>query len=254
MNDRRRRRHVAPLRVARPRVLVADLDEQRCAVASYDDEWSIGQCCRTSAASRRSSAFDEVLAGRPRRSGEVFPPIWDVWNAKAPLQWRDDRRAASEQHVARFEALTDEEVDAFAMDFFGRIDLAGLRADAPVRDGRARLGRRGDAGAGREVIRRGAPSSSTTWHGRRPHGRRFGSPYPRPDRHAAPRARPRGRGGDGRRAADIPDGAYDGSVDLPAAAFLRSCTAGSIVDTTPEHSESAAAGPGRPALGLPDPV
>ena len=240
---------IAALRASHDHLVsvAGDLDEPALRGASYDDEWSIGQVL--SHLGSQSEIFelflDEVLAGRPAPSGEVFPPIWDVWNAKAPLEWRDDWRAASEQHVARFEGLSDEQVHAFAMDFFGmRLDLAGFA--------RMRLSEMAVhawdvevmLAPGAEVISAavallvddlGMVVARTADGSGGPYRVRIGTRHPVRDlviEVGEPVVV---------RAAE-PDDAYDGSVDLPAAAFLRLVYGRLDVDTTPEHSESGSRG------------
>jgi hypothetical protein len=59
---------------------------------------------------------------------EAFPPVWDVWNGKSPDEQVVDGLAADEEHVQTLEALTDEQLAAVDMDFFGvmRLDAAGM--------------------------------------------------------------------------------------------------------------------------------
>lgn len=125
------RTHVAALRASHDHLvaLVEGLDEEALRAPSYDTEWSVGQVL--SHLGSQSEIFElvleAVLEGRPAPGGEVFPPVWDVWNAKTPVQWRDDWRVASERHVARFEAIDEAEAAAFQLDFFGtELDLTGF--------------------------------------------------------------------------------------------------------------------------------
>ena len=243
------REHIAALRTSHDHLaaLVADLDEQQLQAPSYDDEWSIGQVL--SHLGSQSEIFElfleAVLDGRPAPGGEVFPPIWDVWNAKAPLQWRDDWREASEKHVARFEALTDEEIERFSMDFFGRtLDLVGFL--------RMRLSEQAVHAWDVEVM--GTPTAEvsptavpllvdhldfvvarTADGSGGPYRVRVGTRHPVRDLVVEV--------GDPVvvRTAE-PDDSYDGSVDLPAEAFLRLVYGRLDVDRTPEHSESGSRG------------
>ena len=59
---------------------------------------------------------------------EAFPPVWEEWNAKSPDEQVADGLAADEKQVQTLEALTDEQLAAVDMDFFGvmRLDAAGM--------------------------------------------------------------------------------------------------------------------------------
>ena len=109
--------------------LTRDLDVAALESPSYDTGWSIGQVL--SHVGSQAEIMDLFLAaaleGRPVPGGDVFPPIWDVWNAKDPISWRDDCIAANERHVARFEGLTAAEADSFFVSMFGMdLDLTGF--------------------------------------------------------------------------------------------------------------------------------
>jgi len=59
---------------------------------------------------------------------EAFGPVWDRWNAKSPDEQAADALASDERHIETLEALTDEQLAAIDMDFFGmmRLDAAGM--------------------------------------------------------------------------------------------------------------------------------
>ncbi|HET7902343.1 MAG TPA: maleylpyruvate isomerase family mycothiol-dependent enzyme [Candidatus Nanopelagicales bacterium] len=243
------RRSIAALRASHDHLaaLVGGMSDEELRAPSYDDEWSIGQVL--SHLGSQSEIFelflDAALDGQPAPGGEVFPPIWDVWNAKAPLQWRDDWHAASEAHVARFEAIDDATAEAFSLEFFGRqLDLAAfvrmrlseqavhtwdievmgdpaavVAADAVplvlddidrVVEGTAK----GDGGPYRVRVGTHAPVRDLVVE--------VGDPVLVRDAE--------------------PDDAYDGSVDLPAEAFLRLVYGRLDADHTPEHSQSGTHG------------
>lgn len=241
------REHIAALRASHDHLasLVAGMDEAALTAPSYDTEWSIGQVL--SHLGSQSEIFelflDAVLAGEPAPGGEVFPPIWDVWNAKSPLQWRDDWLAASETHVARFESIDDAAAESFRLAFFGtELDLAGFV--------RMRLSEQAIHTWDIEVM--GDPSAvvapdavalvvdhvdrvverTATGEGG-PYRVRIGTHDPVRDLVVAV-------GDPVTVTAAEPDDAYDGSVDLPAEAFLRLVYGRLDVDHTPEHSESGA--------------
>src|SRR5260370_5621519 len=58
----------------------------------------------------------------------VCAPVWAVWNAKSPDEQVADGLASDEKQVQTLEALTDEQLAAVDLDFFGmmRLDAAGM--------------------------------------------------------------------------------------------------------------------------------
>jgi len=54
---------------------------------------------------------------------EAFGPVWDRWNAKSPDDQAADALVSDEQHLQALEALTDEQLAAINMDFFGMMQL-----------------------------------------------------------------------------------------------------------------------------------
>lgn len=243
------RTHVAALRASHDHLvaLVEGLDEEALRAPSYDTEWSVGQVL--SHLGSQSEIFElvleAVLEGRPAPGGEVFPPVWDVWNAKTPVQWRDDWRVASERHVARFEAIDEAEAAAFQLDFFGtELDLTGFV--------RMRLSEQAVHTWDIEVM--GDPTATVAPEAvsllidhldrvveRTAKG--DGGPYRvRIGTHGPARDLVVSVGDPVTVVAAEPDDSYDGSVDLPAEAFLRLVYGRLDVDTTPEHSESGTRG------------
>jgi uncharacterized protein (TIGR03083 family) len=109
--------------------LVADLDTAALEGPSYDTEWSIGQVLSHvgSQAEIWELLLDAVLSGVPMPGGEVFPAIWDRWNAKSATEWRDDSATSNAQHLARLESLPADVVEWFRASMFGLdLDLAGF--------------------------------------------------------------------------------------------------------------------------------
>jgi uncharacterized protein (TIGR03083 family) len=97
---------------------------------SYDTEWTIAQVL-----SHMGSGAEISLLMLPGALGEdepvgreAFPPVWAVWNAKSPDEQVIDGLAADEKQVRALEALTDEQLAAVDMDFFGmmRLDAVGM--------------------------------------------------------------------------------------------------------------------------------
>jgi hypothetical protein len=58
---------------------------------------------------------------------DAFQPVWDVWNAKTPDAQASDAIESDERHVATLEGLTDAELAAARLDFFGmQLDAVGI--------------------------------------------------------------------------------------------------------------------------------
>ena len=123
------RDYVSTLRASHDQLvgLVADLDVAALTGPSYDTDWNIGQVL--SHMGSQAEIFDLILdanaAGTEAPGVDVFRPIWAVWDAKEPEQWRTDSIAANERHITRLEAMSDGELAAF------RISLFGLDLDMP---------------------------------------------------------------------------------------------------------------------------
>jgi uncharacterized protein (TIGR03083 family) len=235
----------APLRASHERLvaLVSGLDEATITSASYDTEWSIGQVL--SHLGSQAEIFDTILAaardGGDPPGSEVFQPIWDRWNAKSPVQWRDDFLAVDEQHVAAIEALPDD----FSIALFGmQFDLPGFVG--------FRLGEH--AVHAWDVAVALDPTATVSQDAVELLVDRVGMLAGRSGR---PSAQPfRVRVGTSDPARDLvvsvgesvtvhpaePDDSYDGSVDLPAEAFLRLVYGRLDPDHSPAHTESGSRG------------
>jgi len=110
--------------------LVRPLSPEQVRGQSYDTDWSIAQVL-----SHLGSGAEIALLSLPGALGEAepvsrdaFPPVWDKWNAKSPDEQAGDALVSDEKHVSTLEALTDEQLAAIDMDFFGmmRLDAAGM--------------------------------------------------------------------------------------------------------------------------------
>ena len=241
--------YIAALRASHDRVtsLVSDLDVAGIEAPSYDTEWSIGQVL--SHLGSQSQIFELFLeAGlgeHPVPGNEVFPPIWDVWNAKSPLEWRVDCLAAYDVEVAKYESLDDATIEAFRISMFGMdLDLTGLL--------RMRLGEHAvhawDIAVALDptaTVRSDAVDllldglGSTAARGGRPQGESFrvrvGTTEPQRDLVVVV----------GDAVSIVPaeaDDSYDGSVDLPAEAFLRLVYGRLDREHAPAHAESGSRG------------
>ncbi len=109
--------------------LVKDLDADSLNAPSYDTGWTIAQVASHLGSGGEISGlmFDAGLSGTDVPNGEVMQPIWATWNARSAVEQRDEAVAADEQFVRRFEALSEAERESYQLDVFGmHLDLAGL--------------------------------------------------------------------------------------------------------------------------------
>ncbi len=109
--------------------LVRDLDAASLEGPSYDTGWSIAQVLSHlgSAAEIFLLSFSAGLDGTEVPGDEDRQAIWDTWNAKGPLECRDDSATSNEALVARIEALSPERAETYRVSLFGMdLDLAGF--------------------------------------------------------------------------------------------------------------------------------
>ena len=123
---------IAALRRSHDRLagLVQPMTAGSVRAQSYCSDWTNAQVL-----SHLGSGAEISLLMLPGALGEgapvgrdAFPPVWDGWNAKSPDQQALDALAADEKQVATLEGLTDEQLAAVDLDFFGmmRLDAAGM--------------------------------------------------------------------------------------------------------------------------------
>ena len=96
---------------------------------SYASDWSIADTASHlgSQAEIFELFLDAGLAGQAAPGGEVFPPIWDRWNALAPADQVRQSIDVNEAFVVRVEQISDEDRERVRLSAFGReLDLAGL--------------------------------------------------------------------------------------------------------------------------------
>jgi uncharacterized protein (TIGR03083 family) len=105
--------------------LVRPLTPEQVRGQSYDTDWNIAQVL-----SHLGSGAEIALMMLPGALGEAepvsrdaFPAVWDVWNAKTPDEQAADGLVSDEKHVQALAALTDEQLAAMSMDFFGMMQL-----------------------------------------------------------------------------------------------------------------------------------
>jgi uncharacterized protein (TIGR03083 family) len=240
---------IAALRSSHDRVtaLVAGLDDAGIQTPSYDSEWSIGQVLSHQGSQAQIFVLflQAGLGEHPVPDAGAFHPVWDVWNAKSPLEWRDDSAAANEVEIATYESLDDAAIEAFRVSMFGMdLDLVGLLRMrlsehavhtwdiAVALDPTATVA--SDAvdllvdGLGATAARGGKPQGGTFRV-------RVGTSAPQRDLVVSV-------GDSVTLEVAEADSAYDGSVDLPAEAFLRLVYGRLDPDHTPDFTESGGRG------------
>jgi uncharacterized protein (TIGR03083 family) len=108
--------HLEALRssVARLRRLVSDTSEDDLVESAYPTDWSIADVLSHlgSGAVITTRRFDDALGGRDTPE-DFAPGVWDDWNAKGPIDKRDDALAADAELLARLDAATHDEQAAF---------------------------------------------------------------------------------------------------------------------------------------------
>ena len=111
------------------RALVEPLTDGQLEERSYCTDWSIAQVLSHlgSQAEGFGLWLDAGLTGQDPPGREVFPPIWDAWNARAPRAQVTDSLQANEALIQRLESLNADEQERFRLELFGMdLDLAGL--------------------------------------------------------------------------------------------------------------------------------
>jgi uncharacterized protein (TIGR03083 family) len=105
---------------------VSEMDAQQLRAPSYCDDWTIAQVLSHlgSGAEIFKTILDAVLAGEPPPGREVFPTIWDRWNAMTPEEQAEGFVAHDGQLVEMLENL-DDRLDGLELTLFG-----GMHMDA----------------------------------------------------------------------------------------------------------------------------
>jgi uncharacterized protein (TIGR03083 family) len=123
---------IAILRQSHDRLdkLVGALTPEDIRAQSYDTEWSIAQVLSHlgSGAEIALMTLPGALGEGAPASREVFPAVWEVWNAKNPDEQAADGLAWDEKYVRTLEELTDAQLANIDLDFFGmmRLDAIGV--------------------------------------------------------------------------------------------------------------------------------
>jgi uncharacterized protein (TIGR03083 family) len=121
---------IAALRHSHERLasLVHAVSEDFLASRSYCSDWTVAQVLSHlgSGAEISLMMLESTLAGEPM-DRDAFPPVWDRWNAKTPVQQAADCLPADDAQISRLEGLTAGELDGIGLDFFGmKLDAAGV--------------------------------------------------------------------------------------------------------------------------------
>ena len=88
---------------------------------SYDDEWSIAQVASHlgSGAEIFEHFVNAGLTGAPTPGVELFQPIWDAWNAKAPAEQAADAVSADARFLSQLDGLTEDDHARWHLELFG---------------------------------------------------------------------------------------------------------------------------------------
>ncbi len=109
--------------------LLEPLSAEEVTRPSYDSEWSIADVASHlgSQAEIFGHFFQAGRDGTPAPSNELFPPIWDEWNARPPAEQVSRSIAANREFIADIETLSDSARESFGLNLFGRdVDLSGF--------------------------------------------------------------------------------------------------------------------------------
>jgi uncharacterized protein (TIGR03083 family) len=122
---------IATLRGSHDRLagLVGPATPDEVRAQSYCRDWTVAQVL-----SHLGSGAEIALMMLPAALGEgaavsrdAFGPVWEVWNAKSPDEQATDGLAADEKYVDALAELTDAQLAAIKLDFFGvQFDAVGL--------------------------------------------------------------------------------------------------------------------------------
>jgi uncharacterized protein (TIGR03083 family) len=109
--------------------LTQGLDADDLRTQSYASEWTVAQVL--SHLGSQSEIFHQFLAagiaGKPIPGTEIFPPVWDRWNALTPEQQAAEGLVAARRILDSVAELPPDRADELRMDLFGRtVDLEGF--------------------------------------------------------------------------------------------------------------------------------
>src|SRR5215213_6661027 len=108
------RAHVEALRssVERLRDLAAPMREEELTAGAYPAEWTVAQVLSHlgSGAVITQRRLEDALAGQDTPD-DFAPGVWDTWNAKGPVDQRDDALAADAALLTRVEDVASDDRD-----------------------------------------------------------------------------------------------------------------------------------------------
>jgi uncharacterized protein (TIGR03083 family) len=114
---------LATLHASHDRLAAAlgNLTADQATTQSFCDDWSVAQVA--SHLGSGAEIFRLHLAagakGEEAMENDAFPPIWDAWNAKAPLDQVRDALATDAAFLDDVDALTDDERERWHLNLFG---------------------------------------------------------------------------------------------------------------------------------------
>lgn len=109
--------------------LVQPMTPEQLRDQSYCRDWTIAQVLSHlgSGAEIALMMLPGALGRSEHASRDAFPAVWDRWNAMSPDEQAATALATDEEHVSTLEQLSDEELAAMSMPFFGMdLDAAGI--------------------------------------------------------------------------------------------------------------------------------
>jgi uncharacterized protein (TIGR03083 family) len=103
------------------RATISDLSDSQLTGPSYCDDWTLAQVLSHLGSQSEifTAVIDAALKGENPPGPDSFPPIWDRWNSKSPVQQRDDFKAADKAFMEKIDALDAAELGAFQVSMFG---------------------------------------------------------------------------------------------------------------------------------------
>ena len=109
--------------------LVGPLVPDGVEAPSLAGAWTIAQVLSHlgSQAEIFEAILDAAVAGDDLPAPDAFPPIWDAWNSRTPVEQVVDSLAANGAFQAKVEALSDEQLGALRFALFGMdLDVVGF--------------------------------------------------------------------------------------------------------------------------------
>ena len=108
--------------------LVRPLTPEQLRAQSYDDDWTVAQVLAHigSGAEIGTLMLGAALSEDGKLDRDAFPQIWDTWTSKTPEAQAADSVTWDDTYISRLEQLSDEELAAMGLEFFGRLGAADL--------------------------------------------------------------------------------------------------------------------------------